>query len=231
MAWFAYLACRGWRSGLYWRQNFPHLAAWKLVGSICTTDSASGREKLHQKAMAKVYSYLTVKHWYCQSASLHHVVQLTSAWLLCLHNCMAATLGGVFTACVLFNHGVLRELCMPASWEASAPVVLFLTLGTKVYGSRFVVQFILFKKCRAFQLRKDCFVAELTAWSHTRKYKWLWVRASLLVTLSVLTAFAKVQTSESRQSIVLKFFCFAKQILQMWSTQSTPWVAEAVLLA
>ena len=36
MAWFAYLDCRGWRSGLYWRQNCPHLTAWRLVASICT---------------------------------------------------------------------------------------------------------------------------------------------------------------------------------------------------
>ena len=53
MAWFAYLDCRGWRSGLYWRQNCPHLTAWRLVGSICTTDSTAGPEKLRQKAMVK----------------------------------------------------------------------------------------------------------------------------------------------------------------------------------
>ena len=53
MAWFAYPDCRGWRSGLYWRQNCPHLTAWRLVGSICTTDSTAGPEKLRQKAMVK----------------------------------------------------------------------------------------------------------------------------------------------------------------------------------
>ena len=29
------------------------MTAWKLIGSICTTNSAAGPEKLRQKAMAK----------------------------------------------------------------------------------------------------------------------------------------------------------------------------------
>ena len=58
---------RGWRSGLYWRQNFPHLTAWKLVGSICTTDSTAGPEKLRQKAMSKSTA-ISLVCWYCSPA-------------------------------------------------------------------------------------------------------------------------------------------------------------------
>ena len=40
-------------NGLHRRQNWPHMTAWQRIGSICTTDSAAGPEKLRQKAMAK----------------------------------------------------------------------------------------------------------------------------------------------------------------------------------
>ena len=35
------------------RHNCPGMTAWKLIGSICTTNSAACPEKLRQKAMAK----------------------------------------------------------------------------------------------------------------------------------------------------------------------------------
>ena len=47
------LPCLSWRSGLLWGQNCLHMTAWQRIGSICTTDSAAGPEKLRQKAMAK----------------------------------------------------------------------------------------------------------------------------------------------------------------------------------
>ena len=47
------LPCLSWRSGLLWGQNCLHMTAWQHIGSICTTDSAAGPEKLRQKAMAK----------------------------------------------------------------------------------------------------------------------------------------------------------------------------------
>ena len=78
MVWFAYLDCCGWLSGLYWRQKCPHLTAWKLVGSISLQDSMVGPEKSRQRAMAK-RTAISLACWFCS--------WLTSAWLLCLHNC------------------------------------------------------------------------------------------------------------------------------------------------
>ena len=68
MAWFAYLDSRGWRSGLLWRQNCPHVTAWQLVGSICTTDSAAGH--LRQKAMMAKPTAISLACWYCCHAQL-----------------------------------------------------------------------------------------------------------------------------------------------------------------
>ena len=92
MAWFAYLDCRGWRSGLYWRQNCPHLTAWRLVASICTTDSTAGPEKLRQKAMAKSTA-TSLACWYM----VYIAVTPSWSWLinisLCLHKGGAPNFG------------------------------------------------------------------------------------------------------------------------------------------
>ena len=77
------------------------MTAWKLIGSICTTNSAAGPEKLRQKAMAKstAISLVTpalVACWCCCHAQLivWVIIYLTSAWLLCLCNWLALNWAG-----------------------------------------------------------------------------------------------------------------------------------------
>ena len=68
------------------------MTAWQLVGLICTTDSAAGSGEIVPKSYGKVYSYLT-RVLVLQSHPADHYMLLTPAWLLCLHNALAA-LGG-----------------------------------------------------------------------------------------------------------------------------------------
>ena len=48
----------------------PHVTAWQLVGSIYTTDSAAGPDKLRQKAMMAKPTAISLACWYCCHAQL-----------------------------------------------------------------------------------------------------------------------------------------------------------------
>ena len=90
MAWFAYLDCRGWRSGLLWRHNCPHMTAWKLIGSICTTRAIQIARRVRRNWVKKLWQSLQLSHsrnsyWYCSHAQL---IIYTCMWLI--NTCLAS---------------------------------------------------------------------------------------------------------------------------------------------